>query len=175
VGRTAADNTDVDERWILIDRETGLHVSWYFWLRLLDEVGRSDRYGTSFGLLLLEPAVAAGSKRTPQEALAHVPEVIRGTDLGGIIGPARAAVILTQQDPASAEAATQRIRERLLPSAAEGISWSSDLLCYPRGNGGSDWARSTTLCGSASTCPGAGRRWASSSAVASPSELPVAS
>jgi hypothetical protein len=57
----------VDERWILLDRETGLHVGWYFWLRLLDEVGRSDRYGNPFGLLLID--VATSARRGGHEAL----------------------------------------------------------------------------------------------------------
>jgi len=123
----------VDERWILLDRDTGLHVGWYFWLRLLDEVGRSDRYGSSFGLLLLGvSAPAEAPRRNYQEALARVPPTIRGTDLGGLVAPNRAAIILTQQEPEAAEGAVKRILGLLSASASGGVSWSSELLCYPR-------------------------------------------
>jgi hypothetical protein len=123
----------VDERWILLDRETGLHVGWYFWLRLLDEVGRSDRYGSSFGLLLLEVGTAPGAPRkNSHEALARVSVTIRGTDLGGLVTPSKAAIILTQQEPDAAERASTRILALLSASASNGVSWRSELLCYPR-------------------------------------------
>ena len=44
----------MDESWVLIDANSGLHVSWYFWLRVLDEVNRAARYGAPFSLLLLD-------------------------------------------------------------------------------------------------------------------------
>jgi hypothetical protein len=123
----------VDERWILIDRDTGLHVGWYFWLRLLDEVGRSDRYGNNFGLLLLEAGgAAASSHRTAGEALARVAAVIRGTDLGGLIAPDRAGIILTQQEPEQAEVGAKRITGLLESHAPAGVTWTSELFCYPR-------------------------------------------
>ena len=82
----------MDQQWILLDERTGLHVSWYFWLRVLDEVNRSTRYGTPFALLLLEATVETPSNR-PQRQLAEaantVPQAIRSTDLGGIIAPSR--------------------------------------------------------------------------------------
>jgi hypothetical protein len=56
----------MDESWILIDQETGLHVGWYFWLRVLDEANRSARYGHPFGLVLLEAEARAG---TPQRVV----------------------------------------------------------------------------------------------------------
>ena len=128
-----ADNSFVDERWILIDRQTGLHVGWYFWLRLLDEVGRSDRYGTSFGLLLLEAGgEAASSTRAAHEALARVSAVIRGTDLGGVIAPDRAGVILTQQEPEQAEVGLKRIVGLLESGSPVGVNWNAELFCYPR-------------------------------------------
>jgi hypothetical protein len=110
-------------------------VGWYFWLRLLDEVGRSDRYGSSFGLLLLDVREEPGAPRKSlHEALARVPAVIRGTDLGGLIGANRAGIILTQQEPEAAEGGLRRIRilSLLEPAAPEGVSWAPELLCYPR-------------------------------------------
>ena len=52
--------------WILIDERTGLHVAWYFWLRVLDEVNRSTRYGTPFALLLLEGEIEEPTGRSRQ-------------------------------------------------------------------------------------------------------------
>ena len=117
----------MDERWVLIDRDTGLHVGWYFWLRLLDEVGRSDRYGSPFGLLILEPEQGA-SPRAAHESLSRIAGAIRGTDLGGLVGSRRAAIILTQQDADSAVVAAERVMER----TGHSIGWSQTLLCYPR-------------------------------------------
>lgn len=121
-----ADNSDVDERQVLVDRETGLHVGWYFWLRVLDEVRRSDRYGSPFALLLLD--AGQGGHRV-QHDLARLPGVIRSTDLGGMLGTGRAGVLLTEQEPEGAGIAAGRVLAHLL---ASGITWRSELLCYPR-------------------------------------------
>ena len=123
----AAEYTDVDERSVLIDRETGLHVGWYFWLRLLDEVGRSDRYGNPFALLLLESA-AGSSARATHDGMSRISAAIRATDLGGLITPRRAGIILTQQEPEPAVVAATRIVERL----GGAVTWTHTLLCYPR-------------------------------------------
>jgi hypothetical protein len=120
----------MDESWILIDPDSGLHVSWYFWLRVLDEANRSARYGHPFGLVLLEAEPKPGaSQRTVADATARVPAAIRSTDLGGVLGVGRAGVVLPHQDAASAEAATDRIIDRL--SKVNGVVWHARLLCYP--------------------------------------------
>ncbi|HEY8173371.1 MAG TPA: GGDEF domain-containing protein [Dehalococcoidia bacterium] len=123
----------MNERWILIDQETGLHVGWYFWLRVLDEVNRCARYGTPFGLVLLQADVThASPRRTLDEALAAVPGAIRSTDLSGGIGPGRVGVLLTHQEPEPAKAAVERILGRLEGSRKSGVEWSARLLCYPQ-------------------------------------------
>lgn len=120
-------------RWILIDQGTGLHVSWYFWLRVLDEVNRSSRYGAPFGLLLLQADVAQSSpRRSIDEAMACVPGAIRSTDLGGAIGPGRAGVLLMHQDAESARAGVERILGRLEGRQRSGVEWTARLLCYPQ-------------------------------------------
>ena len=122
----------MDESWILIDEDTGLHVGWYFWLRVLDESNRSARYGHPFALLLLEAETKHSSgDRLLHDAVARVPAAIRSTDLGGVLGPGRAGVILPHQDAASAEAATRRIFERLERARPAGVTWHARLLCYP--------------------------------------------
>jgi hypothetical protein len=122
----------MDESWILIDKDTGLHVGWYFWLRVLDEANRSARYGHPFGLVLLEaePKPGAG-QRAVDEAFSRVPGAIRSTDLGGVLGNGRIGVVLPHQDVPSAESATQRIIERLAASNPGGVVWHARLLCYP--------------------------------------------
>jgi len=117
---------------ILIDRNTGLHVGWYFWLRVLDEANRSARYGTPFALLLLEPVVAAGSPaKLFDEAAGRVARSIRGTDLAGLAGERRIGIVLPHQDATAAEAARRRIADRLRASPPGGVRWESRLLCYP--------------------------------------------
>ncbi|HZP56607.1 MAG TPA: hypothetical protein VFC53_03520 [Dehalococcoidia bacterium] len=122
----------MDERWVLIDERTGLHVGWYFWLRVLDEANRAARYGTPFGLLLLEAVAPRGRERLADDAAARVPRVIRSTDLGGIVGPGRVGVMLPHQDAEAAEQAAGRIVEELVACGGNGVSWSRQMLCYPR-------------------------------------------
>ena len=124
----------MDPMWILIDEQTGLHVSWYFWLRVLDEVNRSTRYGTPFALLLLEGAVETPSnhpQRQLEEAASVVPQAIRSTDLGGTIAPGRVSVLLTHQDAESAEQARDRILERMATAGTVGVRWLPTLLLHP--------------------------------------------
>jgi PleD family two-component response regulator len=127
-----ADNTIVSENWILIDHETGLHVGWYFWLRVLDEVNRSGRYGSPFGLLLLEPEQRAAPRKVIDEASSKVANAVRSTDLAGRLGAGRVGVILFEQDEAGAETAAQRILERLAARSSATVSWQHSLYCYPR-------------------------------------------
>lgn len=123
----------MEQMWILIDGGTGLHVAWYFWLRVLDEANRSTRYGTPFGLLLLEaePSRGGHSLKHLEEAAATVPQAIRSTDLGGIVAPGRVAVLLTHQDAESAQQARDRIIERMGGASANGVRWTPRLLTYP--------------------------------------------
>lgn len=122
----------MDESWILIDQGSGLHVGWYFWLRVLDEANRAARYGHPFGLALLEverkPAVP---HRSIDEAIARVANAIRSTDLGGLLGPGRVGIVLPHQDAASAEAATARIIDRIEAATGASVAWHARLLCYP--------------------------------------------
>jgi hypothetical protein len=126
----------MSDRWILLDQETGLHVGWYFWLRVLDEVNRSARYGAPFGLLLLEAeADATAGRHAIEGALASVPAAIRSTDLGGLLGPARVGVMLTEQAAESAAQARIRLLERLAKSTPHGVRWTERLLTYPEDGG----------------------------------------
>jgi hypothetical protein len=120
----------MDDSWILIDPDSGLHVGWYFWLRVLDEANRSARYGHPFGLVLLEAEVKPGAQqRALAESTSKLPAAIRSTDLGGVLGVGRAGIVLPHQDVPSAEAATARILDRLADTP--GITWHARLLCYP--------------------------------------------
>lgn len=117
---------------VLLDPATGLHVAWYFWLRVLDEVNRSTRYGHPFALLLLEAIpTPGGSGRSADEAVGRVPRAIRSTDLGGLLGPGRVGVLLPYQDVASARTARARLVGRLLEGPSRGVAWRDTLLCYP--------------------------------------------
>jgi GGDEF domain-containing protein len=119
----------VDKNWILIDQETGLHVGWYFWLRLLDEANRSARYGNPFGLLMLDADFAGLTERQRHEAFASIAGAIRSTDIGGRLSPSRAGVILLEQEAESAATGAERIGERMRGASA--VRWSSRLYCYP--------------------------------------------
>jgi hypothetical protein len=119
----------MDRREILLDHDSGLHVAWYFWLRVLDEVNRSNRYGSPFGLLLLTAESAGTSQRSLDEAVALVPAVIRGTDIGGRLAVHRVGVLLIEQDGEGAPAAAERIMGELAEHRA--VRWRSQLLLYP--------------------------------------------
>jgi len=118
----------MDESWVLLDANTGLHQAWYFWLRVLDEVNRSTRYGTPFALLLLE---ADAPSKAATDASSYVPAAIRSTDLGGALASGRAGVLLTHQHAAAAEQARDRVLRRLAEACPEGLEWRSTLYCYP--------------------------------------------
>jgi PleD family two-component response regulator len=118
----------VDRDSILIDQASGLHVGWYFWLRVLDEVNRSARYGNPFGLLILDVDVN-GRRNGNEDELNEVAASIRSADVGGRLSPHRAGVMLLEQDVASAKAGTERIVMRL--KSASGTDWRSNLYCYP--------------------------------------------
>jgi PleD family two-component response regulator len=121
----------MDESWILIDQGSGLHVGWYFWIRVLDEANRAARYGHPFGLALLEVERKPGAgHRAVEDAISRVAAAIRSTDLGGLLGEGRVGVVLPHQDPASADAATARIIDRL-EAAGDSVTWHARLLCYP--------------------------------------------
>jgi len=119
----------VDKNWILIDPETGLHVGWYFWLRVLDEANRSARYGNPFGLLMLDGDFSGLNEREQQEMLSSVSRAIRSTDIAGRLSHSKAAVILLEQDQQSAVAAVERICKRL--AAATRTRWTTRLYCHP--------------------------------------------
>jgi len=122
----------MDKSWILLDESTGLHVGWYFWLRVLDEVNRAARYGDPFALLLLEiGTLPACPARAADDAASRVPDAIRSTDLGGMIGASRVGVLLPHQDIDAAQLARQRILERLDATSPKGVRWVARLLHYP--------------------------------------------
>ncbi len=123
----------MDETWVLIDSNSGLHVSWYFWLRVLDEVNRASRYGAPFGLLLLDAETPPGKpSRLLDDAPSFIPATIRSTDLGGVLGRGSAAILLTHQDAGQADVAKARILERLTATCSQEIRWNTELLCYPQ-------------------------------------------
>jgi PleD family two-component response regulator len=140
----------VEDAEILTDAESGLHVSWYFWLRVLDEVNRSARYGSPFALLVLD-VVGTGASRRVRHPLSKVAPAIRVTDLGGRLGAQQAAVLLLEQDRESALSAATRITAAL---GSQSVEVASRLLCYPEdaaeisrllaaGRAGSSIARAT--------------------------------
>lgn len=123
----------MDESWVLVDAESGLHVGWYFWLRVLDEVNRAARYGAPFGLLMLDADVSPGKPaKLADDAVACVSAAIRNTDLGGALGSGSVAVLLPHQDVEAAEIARTRILERLAASCPDAVTWKTEMLCYPR-------------------------------------------
>jgi GGDEF domain-containing protein len=119
----------MDDRWVLIDQETGLHVSWYFWLRVLDEVNRAARYGNPFGLLMLDIEGDGLPHRAVEEGVSSLADAVRSTDIAGRLGSTRAGVILMHQNGETAAAGVDRIIERL--SARSALVWRSSLYCYP--------------------------------------------
>lgn len=123
----------MDKNTVLLDAATGLYVRWYFWIRVLDEVNRSARYGSPFALLLLEAIGQPGTPvGLPHEALGSVPRAVRSTDLAGAVGSARAGVLLPEQDVEAAAQARAGILARLDPHCPRGLRWEARLLCYPQ-------------------------------------------
>jgi hypothetical protein len=121
----------MDRREILFD-PSGLHVCWYFWLRVLDEVNRSNRYGSPFGLLLLDAECQSGvPRRALDEAASLLARIIRVTDVGGRLAAGSAGVLLVEQDADGAPTAAARILGDLA-AGPRGIRWRQELLLHPR-------------------------------------------
>ena len=122
----------MDQRSVLVDSATGLYAGWYFWVRALDEVHRASRYGSPFAILLLRarggPSV---SRHGIDQALSAIPPTVRASDLAGLVGPGEAAVLLPEQDAASAAAARDRLVARLFAATSEDIDWTPTLYCHP--------------------------------------------
>ena len=121
----------MDPATVLLDSRTGLHARWYFLLRVLDETNRSARYGEPFGVLLVEAQAADGSPRVAARTVSRLSEIVRDTDIAGVLGDARAGVVLPHQDADAADLAARRImRELQRKSRRTRVDWR--LLRYPR-------------------------------------------
>jgi GGDEF domain-containing protein len=121
----------VDQRSVLFDPATKLYAGWYFWVRALDEVHRAARYGSPFALLLLRARRAGGLRKPIDQALSAIASTVRASDLAAVIGPGDAAILLPEQDAASAGEARDRIIARLFATTSADIDWMPTLYCYP--------------------------------------------
>jgi GGDEF domain-containing protein len=108
-----------DHRRATFDRETGLHVEWYFRLRVDEEIARSKRYGQPFSIIM----VAAGQRQVLDAVRITMKQWLREIDYAGDLGEVL-ALCLPQTDRAGAEPVLQR-----LTSLVEGLHVS--LAEYP--------------------------------------------
>jgi hypothetical protein len=64
------------------DRDTGLHMEWYFRLRVDEEIARARRYGTPFTVL----TVTAAERQTLDAARITMKQWLREVDFAGDLG-----------------------------------------------------------------------------------------
>ncbi len=97
-----------DRRRPTVDRATGLLASWYFRLRIEEEIARAQRYGQIFTLL----CVSAGTPESRAAAVSAINGGLRSIDLAGIIGDG-VAVLLPNTDRTGATSAMERLKQQV--------------------------------------------------------------
>ena len=135
---------DFAERLVIYDRETGFYADWYFRLRLQEELVRSQRFGHSCALLLVEATEARLSGERERALFESMATAFRDTDLVAHLGSLRFVVLLPNVDPESAILARIRLVERLPPGAVE-----AGIASYPKD--GKDWRELLGAAGASST------------------------
>ncbi len=101
------------------DRETGIHVEWFFRLRVEEEIARARRYDQSFSIIM----VAAGTRQLLDVVRNALSQSLREIDYAGDLGEVL-AVCLPNTGKESAQPVLQR-----LTNLAEGLHLS--LAEYP--------------------------------------------
>lgn len=102
---------DRDRRRPTLDRETGLLASWYFTLRVDEEIRRATRYGQVFTIVM----IAASGSHLQRVAAEAVTGALRATDLAGVTASG-VALLLTHTSAAGADIVIERLAS-LLPGA----------------------------------------------------------
>ncbi len=101
----------------IYDGETGLYASWYFALRIQDEMERCDRYGQLFLLMAVEASPGLPGER--RQALVDRMKVsFRATDLFAYLGDDRFAVLLPNTGLSASSTIEQRLVSRLAGNEA---------------------------------------------------------
>src|SRR4051812_32783693 len=95
-----------DHRRTTFDGETGLHVEWYFRLRLDEEIARAKRYGDCFSLIV----VTSGSRHVLDAARITTRQWLRDVDYAGDLGNAL-ALCLPRTDRTSAGSVLARLTD----------------------------------------------------------------
>lgn len=94
----------VDRRRPTFDRETGLYATWYFRLRVEEEIARAARYATPFTLLCIS-SQSPVALNAPRMAIKHwLRQIDFAGDLGNVI-----AVLLPNTNRAGAAIVLERI------------------------------------------------------------------
>jgi diguanylate cyclase (GGDEF)-like protein len=117
-----------------IDGLTGLYVRRYFDVRLVEEIERARRFGTSFALILLDlddfkrlndTLGHLGGDRALREVAAIAASQLRGVDLAARYGGEELAFLLPRTSLVDAHAVAERIREAVASHVVveSGHSW----------------------------------------------------
>jgi GGDEF domain-containing protein len=132
------------ERLVIYDRETAFCADWYFRLRLQEELLRSQRFGNTCALLLVEATQGRLSPEREKELFDSMSSAFRETDLVAHLGSLRFVVLLPNIDADNAALARQRLLEKLPAGEVE-----AGIATYPAD--GSDWRELLTAAGASST------------------------
>jgi len=116
----------IGERLAIFDRETGLFAYWYFGLRLEEEIARSDRYGQTFSLVLLEAQTGRLEPDDESALFRHMSDEFRQSDLVAHLGNLRFIVLLANTDDQGASVVKEH-----LTSVAEIGNLTVGLASYP--------------------------------------------
>jgi GGDEF domain-containing protein len=113
--------------------ELGLHHSWYFELRLHEEIARAARTGSAFSIVIWEQRVLPG-EAPGAEVLRSAAECIlsrlRSYSIAALTEPARISALLFDTDATSARSAAHRIKAELQLRAQIGARWQAGLATF---------------------------------------------
>jgi GGDEF domain-containing protein len=136
-------NRDLAERLVIYDRETRFYADWYFRLRLQEELVRSQRFGQSCALLLIEATEGRLNPEREKELLDCMANAFRETDLVAHMGSLRFVVLLPHTDASGAAVAQKRLLKRLPAGEVVG-----GVASYPKD--GNDWQQLLAAAGASS-------------------------
>jgi GGDEF domain-containing protein len=120
ISRVKGDDPEKIRRTALFDAELGVYQSWYFELRLGEEIDRCRRYGDPLTVLVLKilpeevgEENVAGWRASAAQAAHMTAQTVRTVDLTASLGPMEFGICLIHCDEDGAAAARKRLATAL--------------------------------------------------------------
>jgi GGDEF domain-containing protein len=117
----ATREAEAGRRLVMYDRETGLYAYWYLAQRFQEERQRTERYGHSLSVLVVELRQRGGFV-SRDKMTACLLKRTRSSDLATHLGDGRYLVLLLETDAAAATVSAARLQAEFGDEVAVGLS-----------------------------------------------------